>query len=681
MKIKSYAYGKWVEGTGAGKAVYHAVSGETIGTVSSEGLDFKAMLAYGRSTGGKTLRTMTFHERGRMLKRLALYLNDRRKEFYPVSAMTGATKADNWIDIDGGIGTLFVYASKGRRELPDEPFYVDGAPEGLSRNGTFIGRHICVPLEGCAIHINAFNFPVWGMLEKVAPTLLAGMAAIVKPATSTCYLTEKVVQAIVESEILPEGALQLICGGTGDLLDHVDCQDVVTFTGSAGTGKMLKSHPAIVENSVRFNMEADSLNCSILGPDATPDKPEFELFIKEVAREMTAKAGQKCTAIRRTIVPRSMVNEVMEALKQRLASIKLGDPAREEVRMGPLASRGQVKEVRERVNELLEVSERVYGDPDNFEILGGDREKGAFFPATLLYCDDPLRNRAPHDIEAFGPVSTVLPYRDVDEAVELAKMGKGSLVGSLFTGDDAVAKDVVLGTAAWHGRIMIVNEYCAKESTGHGSPLPHMVHGGPGRAGGGEELGGIRSVLHYMQRTALQGSPTTLTHITSEWMKGAAQPEDRIHPFRKYFEELAVGDTLTTHRRTITEADIVNFAGISGDYFYAHTDKIAAEKHHIFKQRVAHGYFVIAAAAGLFVWPGEGPVLANYGMDNLRFVEPVYIGDTIHLKLTCKRKTLKEPREEEPRQGVVEWDVEVFNQENVSVAVYTILTLVACKAQ
>lgn len=679
MKIKSYALGRWVEGSGNGLEVFNAVNGEKIGEVSSAGLDFKGMLEYARSVGGPKLRKMTFHERGRMLKALAMYLTARKDEFYPISACTGATKGDSWIDIDGGFGTLFVYASKARRELPDEPFYVDGDPEMLSKNGTFVGRHVCVPLEGAAVHINAFNFPCWGMLEKLSPTLLAGVPAIIKPASQTCYLTEAVVKAIVESGILPEGALQLICGSAGDLLDHLTGQDVVTLTGSASTGLKLRQMPAIVNNSVRFNMEADSLNFSMLGPDAHPQTAEFDLFIKEVAKEMTVKAGQKCTAIRRTIVPRQYIAEVLEALKKRLDGVKLGDPAQEGVRMGPLVSRAQVQEVAGVVEKLRSEAAVVYGGGEDFEILGGDREKGAFFPSTLLYCEDPFNNTAPHNLEPFGPVSTLMPYNSVEEAVELAKMGKGSLVGSLFTADDAVAREVVLGAAAYHGRIMIVNEYCAKESTGHGSPLPHLVHGGPGRAGGGEELGGIRSVLHYMQRTALQGSPTTLTRITNEWMKGAAQPEDHIHPFKKYFEEIQIGDTLTTHRRTITEADIVNFAGISGDYFYAHTDEIAAAKHHIFKKRVAHGYFIIAAAAGLFVWPGEGPVLANYGLDNLRFLQPVYIGDTIHLKLTCKRKTAKEPREGEPPNGVVEWAVEVFNQNNETAASYTVLTLVARK--
>ncbi len=681
MKIQSYVLGKWVEGSGNFRPLHNAVTGEKIGEVSSAGIDFKAVHGYAREVGGPKLRKMTFHERGRMLKALAMYLHERRKQFYPISALTGATKRDSWVDIDGGIGTLFVFASKGRRELPDEPFFVDGNMEMLSKGGTFVGRHICVPLEGTAIHINAFNFPCWGMLEKIAPTLLAGVPAIVKPASQTCYVTEAVVKEIITSGILPEGALQLICGSVGDLLDHVDCQDVVTLTGSASTGLKLRTHPAIVKNSVRFNMEADSLNCSILGPDADPNTPEFDLFIAEVVNELTIKTGQRCTAIRRTIIPKNRVSDVISALREQLDAIKPGDPALEGVKMGPLVSRGQVQEVKGVVEALLQETELVVGNPEEFEVIGGDPARGAFFPSTVLYCDQPLKHTAPHNLEPFGPVTTLMPYDTLDDAITLAKMGKGSLVGSLFTADDAVAKEIVLGTAAYHGRIHIVNRDCAKEQTGHGSPLPHMVHGGPGRAGGGEELGGIRSVLHYMQRTAVQGHPTTLTRITNEWMPGAARPELQIHPFKKYFEEIQVGDTLTTHRRTITEADIVNFAGISGDYFYAHTDEIAAAKHHIFKKRVAHGYFVVSAAAGLFVWPGEGPVLANYGLENLRFIEPVYIGDTIHLKLTCKRKTAKEPREDEPPNGVVEWHVDVFNQENVVVATYDILTLVARQEQ
>jgi len=678
MRLQSYAQGKWVKGKGNGAELFNAVTGDKVAEISSEGLNFKGMLDYSRKTGGPKLRKMTFHERARMLKALAQYLMNRKDEFYEISAATGATQFDSWLDIEGGIGTLFVFSSKGRRELPDEPFYVDGNMEMISKGGTFVGRHICVPLEGAGIHINAFNFPCWGMLEKVGPTLLAGVPAIVKPASATAYVAERMVKAIIESKILPEGALQLICGGVGDLFEHLTEQDAVTFTGSASTGLKLKQHPKVVQNAVRFNLEADSLNYSILGPDAKPGSDEFDLFIKEVSKEITTKAGQRCTAIRRTIVPKNMTSDVLKALQERLAKIKLGDPAVEGVRMGPLASQAQVQEVRERVADLAKAGELVYGNPDDFEIAGGDREKGAFFPAVLLYCDQPFKRSEPHNIEAFGPVTTVMPYANLEEAIELAKMGKGSLCGSLFTADNNVAKKIILGTGAYHGRIMIVNKDCAKESTGHGSPLPHLVHGGPGRAGGGEEMGGIRAVLHYMQRTALQGSPTTLSHICNEWMKGAEQITDKIHPFRKYFNELKIGDTFLTARRTVTEADVVNFAGISGDHFYVHMDDVAAQKS-IFEKRVAHGYFIVSAAAGLFVDPGEGPVLANYGLEDLRFIQPVYIGDTIRVRLTCKRKTAKEKREEERLQGIVEWDVEVFNQEDETVATYTILTLVERK--
>lgn len=679
MKLQSYAEGKWMEGAGKGTDLFNAVTGEKVAEISSEGINFKGILEYARKTGGPKLRKMTFHERARMLKALAKYLMDRKDEFYEISAATGATKFDSWLDIEGGISTLFVFSSKGRRELPDERFYIDGNMEMISREGTFVGRHICVPLEGAGIHINAFNFPCWGMLEKVGPTLLAGVPAIVKPASATAYVAERMVHAIIESKILPEGALQLICGGVGDLFEHLTEQDAITFTGSASTGLKLKQHPKVVQNAVRFNLEADSLNYSILGPDATPGTDEFDLFIKEVSKEMTIKAGQRCTAIRRTIVPKNMTSDVLKALQERLAKIKLGDPSMEGVKMGPLANRDQVQEVKERVADLARAGELVYGNLDDFEITGGNKDKGAFFPSVLLYCDQPFKKSEPHSIEAFGPVSTVMPYENLDEAIGLAKMGKGSLCGSLFTADNDVAKEIVLGTGAYHGRIMIVNKDCAKESTGHGSPLPHLVHGGPGRAGGGEEMGGIRGVLHYMQRTALQGSPTTLSHICNEWMMGAEQIQDRIHPFRKYFDELRIGDTYLTPRRTVTEADIVNFAGISGDHFYAHMDDIAAQKS-IFDKRVAHGYFIVSAAAGLFVDPGEGPVLANYGLEDLRFLQPVYIGDTIRVRLTCKRKTAKEKREESERlQGIVEWDVAVFNQDEETVAMYTILTLVERK--
>ena len=674
-RLGNYVGGEWVAGTGRATDLFHAVTGEKIAEATTSGIDFGGMIDHARRVGGPALRRMTFHERALMLKAVAQYLMARKDEFYVVSAATGATKSDSWVDIEGGIGTLFAYASRGRREFPNERFYIDGPTEMLSKGGSFVGRHICVPLEGVAVHINAFNFPVWGMLEKLSPTLLAGMPAIVKPATVTSYLAEAVFRAMIESKLFPDGAIQLLCGSAGDLLDHLDCQSAVAFTGSADTGKMLKTSKAIVENNVRFNMEADSLNYSMLGPDAMPGTPEFDLFIKEVVREMTTKAGQKCTAIRRTLVPESALQDVMTALTKRLESTTIGDPSVEGVRMGPLAGRGQVNEVRRSVDLLARSAELVYGNLDDFPVVGADRARGAFFPALLFYARDPFAASEPHDVEAFGPVNTVMPYRTIDDAIELAKKGKGSLVGSLFTADDRVARDVVFGTAAYHGRLMLINRHSAKESTGHGSPLPHLVHGGPGRAGGGEEMGGVRGVLHYMQRTALQGSPTTLMHVTNEYTAGAERTYDRIHPFRKTFDELRVGDALVTARRTVTEADVVNFAGISGDFFYAHMDDIAA-RDSLFERRVAHGYFVLSAAAGLFVDPAPGPVLANYGLESLRFVKPVYPGDTIQATLTVKQKTAKEKKEGQIAQGVVAWDVEVRNQNDELVAVYTILTLV-----
>jgi oxepin-CoA hydrolase/3-oxo-5,6-dehydrosuberyl-CoA semialdehyde dehydrogenase len=674
-RIQSYAVGEWFTGAGTGTALYHAVTGDQIGVASSEGLDFAAMLDHARRVGGPALRRLTFHQRARMLKALALHLTERKEEFYRVSAYSGATRGDSWIDIDGGIGTLFAYASRGRRDFPDETYYVDGGPEALSKGGTFIGRHICVPLEGVAVQINAFNFPVWGMLEKLSTSFLAGMPTIAKPATVTCYLAEVVARAMIESNILPPGSFQLVCGSAGDLLDHLGSQDAVAFTGSAATGLQLRSSRAILEHNVRFNQEADSLNFSMLGPDAAPGTDEFDLFVKEVVKEMTVKAGQKCTAIRRTFVPAAMTDDVVAALRKRLAGVKVGDPSIEGVRMGPLAGRSQRREVAANADRLRSATELLHGGPDALDVVGADPEKGAFYPATLLYADDPFARSEPHDVEAFGPVNTVMPYASVDEAIELAKLGKGSLVGSLFTSRDEVARAVALGTAAYHGRLMLVNRHSAKESTGHGSPLPHLVHGGPGRAGGGEEMGGVRGVLHYMQRTALQGAPQTLTTVTREWSRGATERTDRVHPFRKYFEELEVGETLVTHRRTVTESDVVNFAGISGDFFYAHMDDIAA-RDSLFERRVAHGYFVLSAAAGLFVDPAPGPVLANYGLEGLRFVKPVYIGDTIRARLTCKQKTAKEDREGQIPQGVVHWDVEVTNQSAETVAVYTILTLV-----
>ena len=676
MNLQNYATGEWITGGGRKSDLIHAVTGEKIGETSSGGLDFKGMVEYARNVGGPRMRALTFHQRAAMLKEVAKYLMERKDEFYAISAMTGATKSDSWVDIEGGIGTFFAYSSRGRRDFPNETFHVEGPVEPLSKGGTFVGRHICVPLEGVAIHINAFNFPVWGMMEKLAPALLAGMPCIVKPATVTSFLTEAVFRAMIDANVLPKGAIQLICGSAGDLLDHVLEQDAVAFTGSATTGQMLKEGKAVMKHSVRFNMEADSLNCSILGPDATPGTEEFDLFIREVTREMTTKAGQKCTAIRRTIVPSGMEEDVVKALSERLRTTTIGDPTVKGVRMGPLASKGQVRDVSENAGKIRNATELVYGGNNDFEVVGGDRDKGAFFGPMLMVSDDPFKHHEPHDIEAFGPVNTVMPYKSLDEAIELAKLGRGSLCGSLITADAEVARKVILGTAAFHGRMMILDKSSAKESTGHGSPLPGLVHGGPGRAGGGEEMGGARGVLHYMQRTALQGSPSVLTAITREWSTGADQSTDSVHPFRKTFDELHIGDTLVTGTRTITLDDVVNFANFSGDKFYAHMDDEAARANGVFEGRVAHGYFIVSAAAGLFVDPAPGPVLANYGLEKLRFTKPVYPGDTIQVRLTVKQKTVKTVPDDVVPQGVVEWDVEVKNQSDEVVAIYSILTLV-----
>ncbi len=675
LMLQNFALGDWVDGTGTRADLIDAVTGEKIGESSSGGLDFRAMMQYARAVGGPALRALTFHQRAAMLKAIAKVLMEHTPRFYTLSYMTGATKADSWVDIDGGIGTMFAFSSRGRREFPNERFHVEGPIEPLSKGGTFVGRHILVPLEGVAIHINAFNFPVWGMLEKMAPALLAGMPCIVKPATAGSHLTEAVFRTIIDTGILPTGAIQLICGEPGDLLDHVEEQDVVAFTGSAVTGQKLKNGAPMVRHSVRFNLEADSLNCSILGPDAAPGTEEFDLFIKEVTREMTSKAGQKCTAIRRTIVPSGMEEDVVKALAKRLAGTVIGNPTAEGVRMGPLASMGQVRAVGVNAARIRDAAELVYGGGD-FAVVGADREKGAFFAPMLMLCAEPLRRLEPHDIEAFGPVNTVMPYGSIADAITLARMGRGSLVGSVVTADPAVARDIVLGTAAYHGRLLILDRTSAKESTGHGSPLPNLVHGGPGRAGGGEEMGGARGVSHYMQRVALQGSPTVITAITREWSKGATEHIDAVHPFRKTFDALEVGDTITTKSRTITLEDVVNFANLSGDKFYAHMNDAEARSNGIFEGRVAHGYFIVSAAAGLFVDPELGPVLANYGLDKLRFTKPVYPGDSIHVRLTVKQKTAKDTPEGGIPQGVVEWDVEVINQNGDAVAVYSILTLV-----
>ncbi len=679
MNLQHYVLGKWTDSTGNKKELLNAINGELVSTVGAEGADLNEVLNYGRVVGGPALRKMTFHERGRALKALAFYLLERKEKYYKLSAATGATKVDSWIDIEGGIGNLFNYSSKGRRELPDNTFFFEGKPELLSKNGTFIGGHVMVPKEGVALHINAFNFPVWGMLEKVAVNLIAGVPSLVKPASMTAYLTECIFKDIIESKILPEGSMQLFVGNASNIFRYLNCQDTVTFTGSASTGKMLKANEHVINNSVHFNLEADSLNCSILGPDASPGTDDFEIFIKEVAKEMTVKTGQKCTAIRRTIIPEKYAQEVQKALAARLDKTTIGDPSVEGVRMGPLASLDQREEVKQRIKDLSQYAKVVYGGDDEFAIQGANFNKGAFLKPTLLLCENALNENAVHGIEAFGPVSTLMTYNTSEEAIQLAKMGEGSLVGSVVTSNPTFAKEMVVGAACYHGRILVLNKDCAKESTGHGSPLPNLVHGGPGRAGGGEEMGGLRGLNHYMQRTAIQGHPDMITKITDVYQPGATRKESQVHPFRHYFDELEIGQTVTTHKRTITEADIVNFANLSWDHFYAHTDTTSLEGT-IFEQRVAHGYFVISAAAGLFVDPGKGPVMANYGLDELRFTKPMYAGDTMWVKLTVKEKVDQEPKEDEKPRGVVKWQVEVFDQDNETCALGTILTLVEKKS-
>lgn len=676
MELQSYAAGKWRAGAGGGAALRDATTGEVIAHASSAGLDAGAMLAWARDVGGANLRRLTFHERAALLKALAKDLSEHKEEYYPVSFATGATRGDSWIDVDGGISTLFVYASKGTRELPNSRVYLDGGMEGLSKTGSFVGQHLCVPLEGAAVHINAFNFPVWGMLEKLAPTLLAGVPAIVKPATQTCYLTERVFRRIVDSGILPEGAVQLICGGVGDLFEHLTCQDVVSFTGSAATALKLRQHPTVSANSVRFTAETDSLNSSILGADAGPGSPELDLFVREVVREMTVKAGQKCTAIRKAIVPEARAAEVIEALRAALAKVVVGDPRLEQVRMGPVASLSQRREVTEQLAKLKQEAEVVAGGGDAAPPLGADADRGAFIAPTLLYCRDAGRARAIHSVEAFGPVCTLVPYRDTDEAIALARRSGGSLAGSVFTADDGLAAQLVLGLAPFHGRIVVVNRHCARESTGHGSPLPHLVHGGPGRAGGGEELGGIRGVLHYLQRTALQGTPDVITAASGRWTRGARELDPGVHPFRKPFGLLALGDTFHSDEREVTVEDIERFAALSGDRFYAHMDEAEAARNPLFGGRVAHGYFLVSAAAGLFVDAPYGPVLANYGIDGLRFVKPVKPGDRIRVRLTCKEKSLRAGA----GYGEVRWDTAITNQNGEAVANYDVLTMVSEKA-
>ncbi len=670
IDVKSFAAGQWITPDANAREIANAVTGAPLARAGNSALDCGAMLDYARNVGGPALRALSFHDRARMLKALAIELGKHKDALYDISFATGATQSDHMIDIDGGIGTMFVFASKGRRELPDAQVYLDGEVEQLSRNGTFLGQHICTPLRGVAVHINAFNFPVWGMLEKLAPTLLAGVPAIVKPATATCYVTERAVRIMLDSGILPAGALQLVSGGLGDMLDRLTHQDVVSFTGSASTALQLRSAPHILENSIRFVAEQDSLNASILGPDATPGTPEFDLFVKEVQREMTTKAGQKCTAIRRIIVPEAQTDAVIDALSARLSKTVIGDPRVEGVRMGALVSQAQRHDVLATAAEISREAERVFGNPDDFALTGADHETGAFVPPMLFHCQNPDAASIVHSKEAFGPVSTIMGYRDIGHAVTLANRGEGSLVASVITQDGDVARQVVAGAGAYHGRLYFNNRTSMKESTGHGSPLPHMVHGGPGRAGGGEEMGGVRGVMHYMQRTAVQGSPDILSAIGPRWVPGAAEITTHAHPFTRDFNALEIGETLYTEPREISLDDIETFANFTGDRFYAHMDAEAAKRNPFFPDRVAHGYLLISFAAGMFVEPNEGPVLANTGLDKLRFMKPVEAGDSIRVRLTVKQKT---PRNDE--YGEVRWHVTLSNQNAELVAEYELLTM------
>ncbi|MGB3114988.1 MAG: phenylacetic acid degradation bifunctional protein PaaZ [Ferruginibacter sp.] len=688
QKLENYILGKWVEGEGSGQQLYHAISGQPIYVAGTQGIDFESALKYARSKGNPALRKLSFQQRGRMLRSLALHLLNQKEKFYTISYKTGATRADSWIDIEGGIGNLFANASL-RRRLPDDNFCLDGEPISLGKEKTFMGHHLLVPKEGVAIHINAYNFPVWGMLEKIAVNLLAGMPAIVKPATVTSYLTEVVVKEIIASKILPEGSLQLLCGSAGNMLDYVTSQDVVTFTGSAATGLKLKSHSTILKESVPFNMEADSLNCMVLGDDIQPGMPEWDIFIKEVRKEITVKAGQKCTAVRRIFVPQNKLENVSRALADALQKTFVGNPQNEKVRMGALAGQEQRTEVKTQVQKLLASSQIIYGSLDSVQLIDADAELGAFLSPLLLLNEKPLQSEEPHNIEAFGPVSTLMPYKNIDEVIELSKKGKGSLCSTIVTANASVAKKYVLGAATFHGRILVLNEDCAKESTGHGSPLPMLVHGGPGRAGGGEEMGGLRGIKHYLQRTAIQGSPTMLTAITNVYQPNAKGVVGEKHPFSKYFDELQIGDQIVTEKRIITSEDIDRFAQLSGDQFYAHL-KDTDFKGTMFEQQVAHGYFIMSAAAGLFVQSFvKNPVLLNYGIDELRFTKPVYPGTVIYIRFTCKEtieQEVKEPNPDVPfvrgqdiPKGIVKWYVEIFDDTNELAGVTTILTMVERK--
>lgn len=677
MKLKNYISGQWIEGNGHEIPLYNAVNGELVAISDTSGLDFEEALHFGRTTGFKNLSSMTFYDRGEMLKKIALYLLERKKKYYELSYKTGATHIDSWVDIEGGFGTFFTYSGLAKRMLPNTPFWVDGDTQKISTNGTHLGTHILAPSEGVSVQINAYNFPVWGMLEKLSTSLLAGVPAVVKPSPYSSYLTNEVFKDMIESGYLPEGAVQLVCGEPGNILDFVKDGDSVVFTGSANTGRKLKALPSISGNAVRFNMEADSLNCSILGLDAKPGTPEFDLFIKEVKNEMTTKAGQKCTAIRRIIVPESLVGDVQNALSKALDATKIGNPLSRETKMGSIVGKEQMQILEEKVNLLKAETELIYDG--KHDLVEANYENGAFFTPKIFYNDKPFEKNISHELEAFGPVSTIMPYKDAEEAAALAKRGKGSLVGSIVSHDEKFVAETSWKMASSHGRIFVLNRDNAKESTGHGSPLPTLMHGGPGRAGGGEEMGGLNGLHFFLQKTAIQGSPDVLTAITKVYTQGAEKKFSDKHPFQKYFEEVEVGDSLETAGRTVTEADIVNFSNVSWDHFYAHTDSTSLNGT-IFDKTVAHGYFILSAAAGLFVSGKKGPVIANYGLENASFFKPVYAGDTITVYLTAKEKINRGVKGRNIPNGVVKWLVEVVNQREEVVCVATILTLVAKKS-
>ncbi len=656
--LLNYARDQWIAGSGQRTDIPSAIDGSIVATTGSGGLDFAAMLDHARNVGGPALRKLTFHERARIIKGLGLAILARKEELYELNVATGATRKDGWIDIEGGAGTLLSFSSKGRRELPDAHVLLDGAIEPLSKTGTFVGQHVYTSLHGAAVHINAFNFPVWGMLEKLAPTLLAGMPAIVKPASSTAYLCEAAFRVMIDTGLLPDGAVQLVVGGVGDLFDHLIGQDVVSFTGSATTALKLKSHPVVLRESVKFVAEQDSLNASLLGPDAAPGTPEFDLFVTEIITEMTVKAGQKCTAIRRAMAPAKHLDALQAAIAAKLAAASDG--------IGALVSTAQRDDVRAQIGKLVAAGARIVsGDPDATVGPHG----GAYMQPILLRADDPWAADAVHDVEAFGPVSTIMPYCDLADAIALANRGMGSLALSLFTYSPQAAREFIQGAAAFHGRMLVINRDNAAENTGHGSPLPVLVHGGPGRAGGSEEMGGVRGVKHYMQRTAIQSTPAMIAAISEQYIPGAPKHFVEGHPFRKRMSELRIGDTLKTASRTVTIADIEHFAEFTGDKFYAHMDEEAAKASPIFEGRVAHGYLILSFAAGLFVWPDPGPVLANTGLEELRFLTPLYPGDSMRVELTVRSKSLKSED-----TGVVRWAVEIFNQKDDLVATYDLLT-------